>query len=406
MNSILIQQAEQVVSASLMPSRRRALSQLSILSNASIYIRNGRIHALGNLETVEKEITDDPMVIDGRGKTVLPGFIDSHTHLVFAGTREDEYILRLKGASYQEIAAAGGGILSTVKRTREASKEELVHTAGKYLQEALHLGTTTMEIKTGYGLDLENEIKLLEVISELNDSQPITLIPTFLGAHAVPPGRSVQQYTEEVIAMLPHIAGKAAFCDVFCEQGYFGLEETKAIFQAAKNNGLKLRLHADQLTNNNGVKLSVEMGVRSVDHLEQINEEEIELLAASETCATLLPGVSFFLHYGYPPARQLIDHGAIVCLASNFNPGSCMCLNMQFIAAIACTQMRMFPEEALVAMSANAAFSLDLKDRGIIAPGYQADLLICNVTNYKMIPYFFGKNHVEMVIKEGKVVVG
>ena len=227
-----------------------------------------------------------------------------------------------------------------------------------------------------------------------------------MGAHAVPSDVSVQDQTNCVIAMMAQLAGRAEFCDVFCEGGYFGLDEARAIFQAARQQGLKLRLHADQLSNNGGVQLALELGARSVDHLEQIGAAEVALLAGSETCATLLPGVSLFLNYGYPPARQLIDQGAIVVLASNFNPGSCMCLNMQLVFALACTQMRMTTAEALTAITANAAWALDRPHIGRLLPGMQADLLLLDAADYRMVPYFFGKNHVRMVIKKGEVAVG
>jgi len=402
--NLLIQNASQILTAPDYPRRGGDMRQLTSLENASIYVRDGLIAAVGEMHQIEGSIVGELDILDAAGQTVIPGFVDSHTHLVFAGTREGEFVLRTQGASYHEITENGGGIVSTVQNTRQASQEELIDLALGRLRQALRLGTTTMEIKSGYGLDLENELKMLEVIEELNARQPIELVPTFLGAHGVPPGTSLPEYTEQVIAMLPQIAGKAEFCDVFCERGFFGLEETRAIFQAAGQAGLKLRMHADQLTSDGGVRLAVELQAASVDHLEKIGEAEIDLLAHSNTCATLLPGVSLFLNYGYPPARQLIDRGAIVALASNFNPGTCMCLNMQLVIALACSQMSMLPEEALAASTVNSAYSLNRPQVGRIAPGQQADLLILDMPNFHILPYYFGINHVKTVIKKGEIV--
>jgi len=406
MSSLLAVNIAQAVSGAASPARGRRMRELSIQESAAIYARDGVIQAIGPRAEVEREINDDPTLLDAGGGAVIPGFVDSHTHLVFGGRREDEFDLKIAGASYQEVAAAGGGIISTVDATRRATPAELIEIGQHYLRSALAHGTTTMEIKSGYGLDLENELKMLEVIAELGLRQPVELVPTFMGAHAIPPGMSAQEQTQRVIEMLPHVQGKAEYCDVFCEGGYFGLDETRAILAAAKREGLKLRLHADQLSSNGGVQLALKMGARSVDHLEQISTEEIVQLADSSCVATLLPGVSLFLHYGYPPARRLIEEGAIVALASNFNPGSCMCLNLQLIFALACTQMRMTTAESLIALTANAAWALDRPHIGRLEPGLQADFLLLDSPGYRMIPYFFGENHVKVVVKKGEVVVG
>ncbi|HOT96011.1 MAG TPA: imidazolonepropionase [bacterium] len=406
MASLLIVNIGETVSATAAPARGAAMRALECHRNAAIHIQGGIIRAIGPRTAVERQITDDPVLLDAEGGAVLPGFVDSHTHLLFAGRREDEFDLKLAGASYQEITAAGGGIISTVAATRRATSAELVEIGLGYLAAALRQGTTTLEIKSGYGLDLEHEIKLLEVIAELGRRQPVEVVPTFMGAHAVPPGVSLQEQTERLLAMLPRLRGMAEFCDAFCEVGYFGIEETRAIFTAARKAGMGLRLHAAQFTNAGAVQLALEMSARSVDHLEQIGPEEISLLAEAECCATLLPGVSFFMHYGYPPARALIDQGAVVAIATNFNPGTCMCLNLQLIFAIACTQMRMTTAEALTALTANAAWSLARPQIGRLLPGMQADLLLLDAPNYRIIPYFFGENHVRMVVKKGEVVIG
>ncbi len=406
MASLLIVNIGQTATAVASPARGAAMRTLACHQQAAIYIQEGVIRAIGPRAEVEGQIADDPQLLDAGGGAVVPGFIDSHTHLLFAGRREEEFDLKLAGASYQEIAAAGGGIVSTVAATRRASRAELVEIGLGYLAAALRQGTTTMEIKSGYGLDLEHELKLLEVIAELGRRQPVEVVPTFMGAHAVPPGISLREQTAQLLAMLPRLSGMAEFCDAFCEAGYFGIEETRLLFIAARQAGLALRLHAAQFTNAGAVQLALEMGARSVDHLEQIGPEEIGLLAEAECCATLLPGVSFFMHYGYPPARALIDRGAIVAIASNFNPGTCMCLNPQLIFAIACTQMRLTAAEALTAFTANAAWSLGRPQTGRLLPGLQADLLLLDAPTYRIIPYFFGENHVRMVVKKGEVVIG
>jgi len=245
---------------------------------------------------------------------------------------------------------------------------------------------------------------MLEVVEELNKKQTVELVPTFLGAHAFPDDVSRDEYIQNILDMLPAVSGKAKFCDVFCEQGYFTVDESRAILEKAKEYGLSPRIHADQFTSSGGVKLAVEVGAVSADHLEQITDEEIEILASSNTAATLLPGVSFFLSYGYPPARKIIDAGCITAIATDFNPGSCMCISMQMVMAIACTQMSMTPEEVLNAATINAAYSLGLTNMGSIEPGKQADVLIMDVPNHRLIPYFFGENHVNTVIKKGRVV--
>ncbi len=404
MGHLLIRNARQVVTARQQPVRAPDMSRVQVYENASLYVRDGIIRAIGSLMEVEKEIFGQPQVVDAGNQVILPGLVDSHTHSVFAGSREEEFCLRNAGLSYEEAAGRAGGILGTVAATRQASREELVEIGSRYLALALRHGTTSMEIKSGYGLDEENEIKLLQVIHDLDQLQPIQLVPTYLGAHAIPPGKTAAQYTDEVIALLPRIAGLAQYCDAFCEQGYFNLEQTEQIFRQALRCGLKLRLHADQLTANGGVALAVSMGAASVDHLERISDQEIALLASSDTCATLLPGVSLFLRYGYPPGRCLIDRGAIVALASNFNPGSCMCMNLQLMMSLACTQMAFSPEEAINAATVNAAYSLGLERTGLIAVGAMADLVMMDLADYRMMPYFFGINHVHMVIKRGRIV--
>ncbi len=343
---------------------------------------------------------------------MLPGLVDSHTHLIFAGTREDEFELRLQGVSYAEIAARGGGINATVRRVREASREQLKELARRRLDRMLAFGITTVEVKSGYGLSPADEIKCLEVIAELNREHPCDLVPTFLGAHEIPAEyrHDREAYLRLVIErMLPEVAGRrlAEFCDVFCEQGVFSVAESERLLHAAADHELKRKIHADEFTPLGGAELAARVGATSADHLLHITDAGIEALAAAGTVATLLPGTAFFLGLPYGPARRLIDRGLPVALASDCNPGSCMTENLPLIGSIACTQMKMLPAEVMAALTLNAAAALGRSDRiGSIEPGKQADLLVCDVPNYKLLPYHFGVNHVGTVIKSGRVVVG
>jgi imidazolonepropionase len=349
-------------------------------------------------------------VLDAIGKVVLPGFIDSHTHLIFAGSREDEFEQRLQGQTYQEIAGRGGGINATVQRVRAASKEELKALARPRLARLLQFGATTVEVKSGYGLTLADEIKCLEAITELSAEGPLELVPTFLGAHAVPPEyRSNREgYLRLLIEeMLPEIArcGLARFCDVFCETGVFDLAESEKILTRARDLGLQLKLHADELTPLGGAQLAGRLGAVSADHLLCITDAGIDALAASGTVATLLPGTAFFLGLPYAPARKLIERGVRVALASDCNPGTCPTENLPLVGAMACTQMKMLPAEALAGLTFNAAAALGCSDRlGSIEVGKQADLIICDVPDYRHLFYHFGVNHVWRVIKRGRVV--
>jgi len=341
---------------------------------------------------------------------VLPGFVDSHTHLMFAGSREREFALRAAGATYQQIAEAGGGILSTVRHTREASKRDLKRSAAHRLAGLLRHGTTTVEIKSGYGLTPADEIKMLEGINELRDEEVIGVVPTFIGAHAVPseyrgdPASYVRVVVEE---MIPYVGrkGLAAFCDVFCEPGYFDLPASERILRAGRDAGMKLKVHADELRPSGGAELAARLGAVSADHLERVSEAGIAALCGSRTVAALLPGVSFFLGHGYAPARRLIDAGATVAIASDFNPGSCMSFSMPLMMTIACTQMQMTPEEAITAATLNGAAALGIGDRvGSIEPGKAADLIVADVPDYRFLAYHFGTNHIRMTVKNGTIL--
>ena len=341
----------------------------------------------------------------------MPGLVDSHTHLVFAGSRADEFEQRLQGQTYQEIAAAGGGINATVRRVRQSSKEELQTLARRRLERLLRFGVTTVEVKSGYGLTLADEIKCLEVIADLNAERPA-------GAGADVSWRScraagVRRQSRRLLRklldgrMLPEVARAklAEFCDVFCETGVFDLAESERILTRARDLGLQLKLHADELTPLGGAELAARLGATSADHLLCITDAGIDALAASGTVATLLPGTAFFLGLPYAPARRLIERGLAVALASDCNPGTCPTENLPLVGTMACTQMKLLPAEALTALTLNAAAALGRSDRiGSLEVGKQADLVVCDVPDYRQLFYHFGVSHVGRVIKRGRVV--
>lgn len=408
---ILIHNAKQVVTvASFGESVKRGKKQgeIFLIENGSVLVKDGRIQWVGRALDFNFGLYDEVKIYDTTGKVLMPGFVDSHTHLVFAGTREDEFNLRIKGFTYQQIAEMGGGIIRTVEKTRKARKEELLEISKNYAEKALTFGTTTIEIKSGYGLNLEDEIKILEVINEINEN-PLMTVPTFLGAHAVPPEfkDKKQGYVNFLVdTVIPFIASKnlAKFCDVFCEDGYFTPEESETILNTGKKFGLLPKIHAEQFSNCGGVKVGLKVGAISIDHLENVSDGDIELLSRSNAIAVLLPGVSFFLNYRYPPARKLIDAGIPVAIATDFNPGSCPSLNMQLMLTIACTQMRMTIEEAIVASTLNSAGALGISNiTGSIEVGKRADILVFDVDDYQMIPYFFGENHIKAVFVGGEI---
>lgn len=410
-NSLIIRDAAQLLRV---VAGRRVRSgawkgELRILQQGAAVLEAGRISWVGS-STDLPPIATDAEIIDAAGKVVLPGLVDSHTHLLFAGSREDEFEQRLRGKTYQEIAQHGGGINATVKRVRQASKEELKDLARPRLQRFLRFGVTTIEVKSGYGLTPADEIKCLEAIAELNAEGPMELVPTFLGAHAVPPEFQHDRagYVDLLVKeMLPEVARRklAEYCDVFCETGVFSLAESERILSCARDLGLGLRVHADELTPLGGAELAARLGAASADHLLCISDAGIEALAASGTVATLLPGTAFFLGMPCAPARRLIDRGATVALASDCNPGTCPTENLPLVGAMACTQMKMLPSEVVSAMTVNAAAALGRADRiGSLEAGKQADLVIFDVPDYQHLFYHFGVNHVWRVIKHGRVV--
>lgn len=340
--------------------------------------------------------------VDVGGKVVMPGFVDSHTHTVFAGNRSNEFALRLKGVSYQQIAAAGGGILTTVNGVRNATQEEIVHNAMSLVNSALRLGTTTMEIKSGYGLSFDAEMKLLQSIQEVRSKTSCTIVPTFMGAHDIP--NEFKEHREQYISlicdtMIPAVSEQhlATFCDVFTDKGYFTLEETRLILTIGLQYGLSPKMHADELATVNATELACEMGAYSADHLLHVSDAGIEALANSKrTVATLLPGTAYTLRLPYAPARKLIDSGAIVALATDCNPGSCFTENMQTILSLACMNMNMSIEESIVASTLHGAKALALEQsKGSLEIGKDADFIVINTTNYADIVYHFGTNLIE-----------
>lgn len=405
MTALLIKNPARIVSPRPNALRRESLSALSNVSDSSIYVTDGIIREIAPFDAFETQARDDnATIIDAAGRAVIPGFVDAHTHLVFGGSRADEFALRTAGATYEEIAAAGGGIASTVSATRAASKNELKSLAKDRLDRAMRQGTTTMEVKSGYGLDAETELKMLEVVAELDAEHPVDLIPTFLGAHSVPKGMEKKAYLAEVEAMLAEAGKLAKFCDVFCEQGYFTPSESLGLMDLAKEHGMLPRLHANQFHSIGCIEAAIESGAVSVDHLEVMTDAEIKLLSASDIACVMLPGVSLFLDIPFAPGRKLVDSGCIPVLASDFNPGSNMSLNLQLVMSLACMRMGMSVEEALASVTQNGAHALRLDKVGCIAPGWQADMLILDSADYRDMPYFYGENHVHTVIKKGRIV--
>ncbi len=388
--------------------RGEALSVLSSIEDAYLVIDNGRIADFGNMPALSKDHGAFDQVLDASSNFILPAWCDSHTHLVFAQTREEEFVDKIKGASYAEIAAKGGGILNSAKKLQACDEEELFVMASERLQAAIRLGTGAIEIKSGYGLTTEAEIKMLRVIRRLKQESPIPIKASFLGAHAFPveykENRSayVQLLIEE---MLPRIASEqlADYVDVFCEQGFFTPQETEIILQAAAAYGLQPKIHANQLSVSGGVEVGVQNHAVSVDHLECMDDSAINCLAKSKTIGTLLPGCSLFLRAPYPPARSLVEAGAAIALASDFNPGSSPSYNMNLVVSLACTQMRLLPEEAINAATINGAFAMDLSNEvGSIAVGKKANLIFTKpMRTLSYLPYSFGENPIERVMING-----
>ena len=396
------------------PVRGRDMQELEVIERGWVACAGERIAAVGPRASVENqvEITSRTQVIDAQGKVVTPGLIDPHTHLIFGGSREDEFYLRARGADYMEIMEAGGGILSSVRATRSASLEELVASGRQRLQWMLQMGVTTVECKSGYGLDLQTELKQLEAVRILQQEQPVELVPTFLGAHAWPPEYEGNQegYVGFLVdTVLPAVReqGVAEYVDVFTEKGVFSVEQSRRIFQRAVELGFSLRVHADEMHTLGGAELAAELGMASADHLLMVSGQGISALAESDVMPILLPGTAFSLRKPYAPARKMLEAGLPLALATDFNPGSCPTANLVLVMSLACLYMAMTPEEVFNAVTINAAHSLGRASRlGSLEPGKQADVVIFGVDDYRKIPYFIGVNLVETVIKAGRLVVG
>ena len=408
MNSLAVLHASQLVTLAgpKKPRVRSGMSELAIVHDGGMLVHDGVIVAIGLSAEIEKGAHQSELV-DAGGRVVLPGFVDAHAHPVFAGNRLDDFELRARGETYEQIAAAGGGIWSTVEKTRAASEAELFDQAKKHANWFLKCGTTTVEAKSGYGLTLEDELKMLRVIRRLNEETPIEFVPTFLGAHAIPRGRRADEYVDLVInEMLPRVASEklAEFCDVFCERGYFDIEQSRKILTAAKKSELKLRIHADQLTNSGGAKLAAELEATTADHLEKTDENGIAAMKASGVQPVLLPGSVYALaSRGYPRAREMIEAGLAVVIATDFNPGSSPSPSMPMMLSLACTQMKMRPAEAITASTINAACSLNRGDEiGSLEPGKLANFSIFDCEDYREIAYWFGFPQIHSVYVRGR----
>jgi imidazolonepropionase len=390
----------------------RGEGPLGVIRGGALAAGGGKIVWVGKTGGVRKAVRLLPGAreLDAHGRVVMPGFVDSHTHPVFAGSREKEFAQRTAGISYQEIAAAGGGILATVEATRDATTDELVALATRRLDLVLQHGTTTMEAKSGYGLTTADEVKILDAIRVLQDAQPVEIHPTFCGAHEVPREyrENADGYIDLVVEeMIPTVARKrlAEYCDVFCDQVGFSVEQSRRVLRAGLEHGLRPRLHADEFAASGGAELAAEVGALSADHLLRARRDGIRALKAAGVTATLLPGTAFFLGLPYAPARAFLEAGVRVALATDFNPGSCYTPNMQLILTLACTQMRMTVEEAIEAATVGGAHALGLQAQvGALTPDRWCDLLVLDVPSYLHVPYLYGVNHVRTVVKAGEVV--
>ena len=390
---------------------KEEMNKINIIENAYIAVKNGKILAIGVGDEFGNLCGDDTKIHDAEGLLVTPGLIDSHTHLIHGGSRENEFSMKLNGVPYIEILNNGGGILSTVKATKEASEEELYKKAKKSLDRMLEFGVTTVEEKSGYGLELNTEIKQLEVARALDKNHPVDLVHTFLGAHAVP-----EEYKENhkayidilVDVMMPKIKdmGLAEFCDVFCEKGVFTIEESEYILQKAKEIGYKLKIHADEIESLGGAELAAKLGCVSADHLMAASDEGIKMMAENNVVANILPATSFNLNKNYADCRKMIDMGAIVSLSSDYNPGSCPSENLQLVMQLGCLHLKMTPNEVLTAVTINAAYAIDRADKiGSIEVGKNADFVVFDAFNVEYLMYHFGINHTKKVYKNGNLVV-
>jgi len=413
-----------------------AMQDVGFIENGAVAVVGGEIVSIGKAEEIHESFKSEN-VLDAQNKVVCPAFVECHTHIVFAGNRLDEFELKIRGADYLEILAGGGGIISTVKQTRQASLAELIEQSQKRLDKMLRLGVATCEVKTGYGLDTETELKILEAIFELNKTHPVDLVPTFLAAHAVPPEyRQVQNSKSGALSsndyvdliceeMIPkaidlhktsHLFGSQNldteplnpnfFIDVFCEENAFTLEQSKKVLEAGKRYGMKIKAHVDEFTNLGAARMAIELGATSIDHLDKISCAEIDLLASSETVGVVTPTVNFnFGMAEFADARKMIDAGCAIAVSTDYNPGSAPCPSLPNAMAIACRYQKLLPSEVLNAATINAAFAVGLGEKtGSIEVGKQADILILETDDYRDLAYEFGGNLVATVIKKGKII--
>lgn len=404
-----IQELLQVRETSIAKVSGADMAILPTIKNAFLILKDDLIHDFGSMENLP-EINADT-IINATGKVILPSWCDSHTHIVYAGNREQEFVDRINGFSYEEIANRGGGILNSAKKLNETSEDEIYEQSKIRLEEVMHLGTGAVEIKSGYGLTIEGELKMLRVIKKLAENYPITIKATFLGAHAFPVHYKDNKagYIEEIITkMLPEIAQNklADYVDVFCESGYFSVEETEKIMQAGIEFGLKPKIHVNQFNSIGGIQAGIKFNALSVDHLEIMNPEDIKALKNTETMPVALPSCSYFLSIPYTPAREMIKAGLPLALATDFNPGSTPSGNMNFVVATACIKMKMTPEEAINAATINGAYAMGISEtHGSITKGKKANLILTKpISSYYQIPYAFGSNLIENVFLNGEIL--
>lgn len=391
------------------------MAQMQTIKNAYLIVEDDKIKDFGTMETEsgksQLSTLNFQLTIDATGRMVFPTFCDSHTHLVYANSREHEFVDKIRGLSYEEIAKRGGGILNSAKATAAASEDELYELALQRLDEAMHLGTGAIEIKSGYGLSTESELKLLRVIRRLKENSPLTIRSNFLGAHGIPMQYRGHQedYVDLVInEMLPRVAaeGLADFIDVFCDQGFFTVDDTARILEAGIKHGLRPKIHANEMAISGGVQVGVKYNAISVDHLEQMGDAEIQCLKGSDTMPTILPGCAFFLNLPLSPARRMIEAGLPVAMASDYNPGTAPSCNMQLVLSMACIRYRLTPEEAINATTLNTAYAMGVsRELGTIAVGKRANFFITKpISSYEYMPYSFGENKVETVFINGKKI--
>jgi imidazolonepropionase len=413
LNKLLVTNASQMVTLAG-PARPRVgaeLRELAIIPNGAMLVAGNRIVAVGPRAEIEPQ-GKDADIIDAGGRLITPGFVDAHTHLIFAGNRADEFEKRCAGMTYQEIAAEGGGIRSTVRQTRDATEDALVASGLRHAQWFLRGGTTTVEAKSGYGLTIDDESKILRAVRRVGEATPLRVVPTFLGAHEIPEeyaGRADDYVSLVINEMLPRISDQnlAEFCDIFCESKVFNLDQARRILIAAKTRGLGLRMHADQFTAFGASELAAELGAKTSDHLEQTQPGAIAALKAAGVQPILLPGSVYAIgSHKYPAARNMIETGLAVVLATDFNPGSAPTTSMRMVMSLACTQMKMSPAEAMTAVTVNAAYSLNRgKEIGSLEPGKVADFVLHDAEDYRELPYFFGDQPAAMVFAHGGRVI-